>query len=128
VRAYVKCLTDGRFVMRYLAAGAIAHLGRTARLVVNGLDIVVMSVRTQTYDPGLFTMHGIELDRCKVIGLKSSNHFRAGFAPLAASIVTADAPGLTTTRVEVFDHTRATRPLWPTDPDANYVPGAPIPR
>ena len=128
VRAYVKALTDGRFVQRFLAAGAMANLGRTARLVVGGLDIVVISIRQQTYDPGLFTSHGIDLGRCKLIGLKSSNHFRAGFAPLSTSIVTADSPGLTTTRVEVFDHTRATRPLWPTDPDAAYAPGAPIPR
>lgn len=128
LRAYVKCLTDGRFTMRYLAAGATARLGNTARLTVDGLDIVVISVRQQTLDPGVFTLHGIDLARCRIIALKSSNHFRAGFGPLAASIITADAPGLTTTRVEVFDHTRATRPLWPTDPDSAYVPGAAIPR
>lgn len=128
LRAYVKGLTDGRFTLRFLAAGATAHLGKTARLVVDGLEIVVISVRQQTSDPAVFTSHGIDLERCRIIALKSSNHFRAGFAPLAAQIVTADAPGLTTTRVEVFHHTRATRPLWPTDPDAAYVPGAPIPR
>ena len=128
LRAYVKGLTDGRFTMRFLAAGAAAAPRKTARLVVDGLDIVVISVRQQTYDPGLFTLHGIDLARCRIIALKSSNHFRAGFAPLAAQIITADAPGLTTTRVEVFDHTRATRALWPTDPDAAYAPGAAIPR
>jgi microcystin degradation protein MlrC len=48
-----------------------------------------------------------------VVGLKSSQHFRAGFGLLAGAILTADAPGLTTNHVEVFDHPRAGRPLWP---------------
>ncbi|HEX2851139.1 MAG TPA: M81 family metallopeptidase [Acidimicrobiales bacterium] len=122
--AYVKSLTDGRFVLTALAVGARVGLGRTARLQVGGIDVIVAERRTQTFDPEVFLLHGIDVRRCRVVGVKSSNHFRAGFAPLAAEIITADAPGLTTNRVEVFSHARATRPLWPTDPAATYEPGA----
>jgi hypothetical protein len=35
-------------------------------------------------------------------------------------IVTSDAPGLTTTRTEVFDRRHAPGPLWPKDPGATW--------
>jgi microcystin degradation protein MlrC len=79
-----------------------------------------MSKPFQTIDPEVFLLHGIDVTRYKVIGLKSSQHFRAGFRDLAAQIVTADSPGLTTARVEVFDHARLVRPTWPIDPKAQY--------
>ena len=59
-----------------------------------------------------------------MVGLKSSQHFRAGFRDLAAEIITADSPGLTALRTEFFDHKRAPRALWPTDATAQYGPTA----
>lgn len=126
VSAYVKTLTDGRFVLTALAIGARVRLGRTARLQIGGVDVIVAERRTQTFDPEVFLMHGIDVRRCRLVAVKSSNHFRAGFGPLAAEIITADAPGLTTNRVEVFEHARAARPLWPTDPAACYEPAATV--
>jgi microcystin degradation protein MlrC len=78
--------------------------------------------RAQTFDDAIFRLHGIDVAEYKIVALKSSNHFRAGFRDVAAAIITADAPGLTTTRVEVFDHPRSPRPLWPRDPEAAYTP------
>lgn len=69
----------------------------------------------------MFLLHGIDVRRYKYVGLKSSQHFRAGFGELAAQIITADSPGLTSQRVEVFEHTRPPGPLWPVDPDATYA-------
>ena len=37
-------------------------------------------------------------------------------------IVTADSPGLTTLRVENFDHARADGPRWPIDPNTPWSP------
>jgi microcystin degradation protein MlrC len=121
---YVKALTDGRFVLRGISAGSRVNLGRSARLVVGGrsgaLDVIVTERRSQTLDQEIFRLHGIDVASCPIVGLKSSNHFRAGFRDVASQIITADAPGLTTNRVEVFDHPRATVPLWPQDPAATY--------
>jgi microcystin degradation protein MlrC len=116
----VRCITDGRFVLRAMLAGLELDLGPSVRLTVDGVDVVVMSKPFQTIDPEVFLLHGIDVTRYKVIGLKSSQHFRAGFRDLAAQIVTADSPGLTTARVEVFDHVRLARPTWPIDPKAQY--------
>jgi microcystin degradation protein MlrC len=123
LRAYVKCLTDGRFTYTTpMYDGVRTSYGPMARLVVDGIDIVVGSARSQTFDTEVFLLHGIDVTRYKIVALKSSQHFRAGFGDLAAEIVTADAPGLTTERVEVFERTRAPGPLWPKDPSATYTP------
>jgi len=121
VEGLVRCITDGRFVLRAMLSGLELDLGPSCRLTVDDVDIVVTSKPFQTIDPEVFLLHGIDVSRYKVIGLKSSQHFRAGFRDLASLIVTADSPGLTTNRVDVFEHVRARRPLWPISPEARYV-------
>jgi microcystin degradation protein MlrC len=115
VAAQVRTLTDGRFVLQHMARGVPMDLGPSARLRCGGVDVIVTSEPFQTLDAEIFLLHGIDVSRCSVVGLKSSQHFRAGFAHLAAAILTADAPGLTTNQVEVFEHRTAGRPLWPRD-------------
>jgi microcystin degradation protein MlrC len=121
LRAYVKALTDGRFTYTTpMFGGMRANYGPMARLQVDGLDLLVGSARSQTFDTEVFLLHGIDVTRYGIVALKSSNHFRAGFAHLASEIVTADSPGLTTQRTEVFERTRPPGPLWPKDPEADY--------
>lgn len=109
----VRTLTDGRIVLQHMMKGVPLDLGPSARLRCGGIDVIVTSTPFQTIDPEIFLLHGIDVTRCTVVGLKSSQHFRAGFGDLAGAIVTADGPGLTTNQVEVFEHPRAGRPLWP---------------
>ncbi len=116
--AYVKALHDGRIVMQAMFKGAPINLGPMARLNIRGIDVIVASRRNQTFDPEPFSALGIDVMRCKYVALKSSNHFRAGFQDIAAKIITADPPGLTTHHIEVFPRQNATRPLWPIDSQA----------
>jgi microcystin degradation protein MlrC len=121
LRVYVKALTDGRFTYTTpMFGGMQASYGPMARLQVDGLDLLVGSARSQTFDTEVFLLHGIDVTRYRIVALKSSNHFRAGFAALASEIITSDSPGLTTQRTEVFDRTKAAGPLWPRDPEAAY--------
>ncbi len=118
--AYVKALHDGRLVMRAMFKGAGLNLGKMARLVVDGIDIVVASNRSQTFDVAPFLAVGIDVLEYDIVALKSSNHFRAGFTDLAGSIITADPPGLTTHHVEIFPREHALSKLWPIDESASY--------
>ena len=120
VSAYVKTLGDGGFRWQKMLRGVQAGLGRMARLVVGGIDVIVSSNRSQTFDAEVFTHLGIDVLRYDIVALKSSHHFRAGFQDLAAEIVTADPPGLTTHQIHLFPRERAPGPLWPLDPDASY--------
>jgi microcystin degradation protein MlrC len=113
VSGVVRTLTDGRIVLRHMMQGVPIDLGPSARLQCAGVDVIVTSRPFQTLDAEIFLLHGIDVTRCSVVGLKSSQHFRAGFRHLAGAILTADAPGLTTNRVQTFHHPRAGRDLWP---------------
>ena len=73
------------------------------------------SLRQQVFSPDCFTELGIELKRKRLVVVKSTQHFRAGFDPLVVEVVYADTPG--SLRVDLgqlpFRHLR--RPLWPLD-------------
>jgi len=120
VNGYVKCLTDGRFVLQEMMRGYELALGPTVRLVVDSVDVIVTSKPWQTIDREVFALHGIDVTRYKLVVLKSSQHFRAGFRDVAASIITADSPGLTTQRVELLKRQHAPGALWPLDATAEY--------
>ncbi len=128
LRAVVTALTDGHFSQDGVLAGVPAALGPTACLRVDGapggaVEVVVTSARQQVFGPALFALHGVDVRQRRVVALKSSHHFRAGFEGLAAAIITADPPGLTTQRLESLPlPRRAGRPLWPLDREVLWEP------
>jgi microcystin degradation protein MlrC len=73
-------------------------------------------------DPEPFLLHGIDVTRCRIVGLKSSAHFRAGFAGIAKHIVSTDPPGITTSNLSSFPYRRLRRPVYPLDREAAYTP------
>lgn len=125
--AYVKTLADGRLVYSSpMLAGVRANLGKSARLTIGNVDVIVTSRRNQTFDAEVFILHGIDVRASSIVGLKSSQHFRAGFRDLATKIITADSPGLTTLDVTVFEHPAADGPLWPHEPALTWAPSVPV--
>lgn len=70
-----------------------AELGRSAWVSVDGIDIALASIRSQVFFPDAFTGLGIPLDTCRIIALKSTHHFWAGFAPIAKRAIYVNAPG-----------------------------------
>jgi microcystin degradation protein MlrC len=121
--AYVKCVTDGAFIQQSpMGRGGRVNLGKMARLQIGGIDVLVSSRRAQTLDPEVFLLHGIDVMRYKIVAIKSSAHFRAGFEPIAASIIQADTPGLNSVDLNAFTYHRVNRPIWPLDPDMEWNP------
>jgi microcystin degradation protein MlrC len=55
-----------------------------------------------------------------VVCIKSSAHWRAFYSTVSDDLLLADSPGLTTTHVEVFEHTNLTYKVYPFDADAAY--------
>lgn len=125
VDVYVAALTDGRIVYSNpMLAGVHQKLGPTARVRLLGprgwrfgVDVILTSVRQQTFDDGILALHGIDVATYPVVALKSSSHFRAGFGHLDTTIITADTPGLTSRRLDAFEYERLDGPRWPIDPD-----------
>jgi len=87
---------------------------------MDGLDVVVGSRRSQTFDKEPFLAVGIDVMRYDIVALKSSNHFRGCFQDIAHSIVTADTPGLSTHNIAVFPRQSTAKAFWPVDERAVF--------
>jgi len=77
------------------------------------IDVVVNDKRTQGFSPECFTSAGVDLGKTRALIVKSSQHFYAGFAPIADDIVYVSAPGTGPMDMRAIAYTRVTRALWP---------------
>ena len=78
-----------------MATGTTVRMGRTAVLDTGKMQIVVSEKRAEPFDLGVFTHCGIDPRRKKYVLIKSRQHFRAGFEPIAKHIVMCDGDGCT---------------------------------
>lgn len=90
----VEALGDGRFTgTGPFYKGARMQLGPMAQLSLRGVRIVVASTKLQAADQAIFRHVGVEPTEQRILGLKSSVHFRADFQPIAEEILLVAAPG-----------------------------------
>jgi microcystin degradation protein MlrC len=68
-------------------------MGLSVWIEVEGIDVVLNSIRTQVFSPDAFTGLGIDLTAKKIVAVKSSQHFHAGFAPIASKVIRAATHG-----------------------------------
>ncbi|MBT5830360.1 MAG: hypothetical protein HOH77_09220, partial [Candidatus Latescibacteria bacterium] len=116
VTGCVRSIWDGHFTYKGpMSRGASASLGTCAVLDIGGILVIVSSKRIQSRDPEMFRAAGVDPMDQKILVVKSAVHFRAGFNPIAADIIIADAPGLTALNLSQFDFKRIQRPLYPID-------------
>jgi len=93
-RARVLALHDGTLALHGpMTAGNTARLGPCACVEIEGVRVLVASAKAQMLDLDLFRFLGVEPAGMKLLVVKSSVHFRAAFAPIAARILVAKAPG-----------------------------------
>ena len=70
----------------------------------------------------MFIAHGIDPSACRVMVVKSTTHFRNGFAPLAGAIIDCETPGSVTTDPTLLEYRRLPRPMAPIDPATPLSP------
>ncbi len=68
-------------------------LGDSVAIHADGIDIVLISTRVQTFGPKVFTNVGIDPTTRKILLVKSTQHFYARFAPIASEVIYVAAPG-----------------------------------
>ncbi len=116
VTARVRLLSDGTFINDGpMGKGVRRSMGTTAVLRVGGIDVITISNRIQTTDLQVFLSQGIDPARCRVLVVKSIQHFRAAFAPIAGDIVVVDSGALCSPDARRFNYTKLRRPVWPLD-------------
>lgn len=70
-------------------------IGTGVWLEANGVHLVINTIRTQCFDPSLFTDLGMDIKTMRALIVKSINHFYAGFTPVATQIIQVASPGAT---------------------------------
>jgi microcystin degradation protein MlrC len=90
-------------------------LGSTAvvRPVGTTIDIVLITSRTQTYEPDIFSNQGVDFTDKAFLLVKSTNHFHAGFQPVSSEIVYIAAPTSYPTDPATTPYRKARLDLWP---------------
>jgi microcystin degradation protein MlrC len=109
----VKALKEG-MVMTGLA-GTPAKLGDSALIACDGVDVVITSFRCQTFGVDAFSQLGCDPATRKLVGVKSAQHFRAAFAPIAKEIIMVEVPGVVARDLSSLPYSKIKRPKWPLD-------------
>ncbi len=102
-------------------------LGAAAVVRVLGteVDILLNTNRTQTFEPDVFSGLGVDPGEKDLLLVKSTNHFQAGFARIAAEILYVDAGGPYPSDPRRTVYRKLVRPIWPrvsdpwTSPDSD---------
>ena len=94
-------------------SGGRGKLGASAWVSANGIDIILNSNRSQVFHPDAFTGLGCRLDDKTMVVVKSTQHFHAGFAPIATKILYATSADSWHRSFGKIPYTKLKRPYWP---------------
>ncbi len=116
VTGKVKWTGDGRVVgSGPMLNGLERSFGTTAVLDVAGIDILIVSIAHQMLDLKQFETFGIDPARKSVVALKSMQHFRAAFTPIAGRIIVCDSGALCTLNYALLGYKNVPSPTFPLD-------------
>ncbi len=115
-RAKVLRLGDGNYICAGpMWRGVAFSMGPSAVLEIAGIEVIVSSVPTAVMDLNVFRSMGIEPTCKTTLAIKSRNHFKAAYAPIARETMLVDAGGIASMRLAELEYRHIRRPVWPLD-------------
>lgn len=118
VQAQLVSKSDGRYTGRGAMIGGLqGNFGASAVIRVADIEVLVTSIAAQVLDLQQFRAFGIEPTAKAVVALKSMQHFRADFEPIAGRVIVCDSGALCTPRYRLLDYRKLPRPIFPLDPE-----------
>ncbi|WP_421927788.1 M81 family metallopeptidase [Neoaquamicrobium sediminum] len=116
VTAEVVTLSSGRFIAYGpIGGGTWRNHGLSALLRIDGVEVVVITNNGQATDLAQFTSLGVDPHRKSTLIVKSMQHFRAAFEPIARKVIEVDTGALSTKNFFVRPYSHIRRPIWPLD-------------
>lgn len=106
-----------RTMMMSGLAGTTTPLGDCALLDIEGIEVVLSSVRCPGLDTDLFTQLECDPSQKAIVVVKSSQHFYASFSKIAAKVIYVDTPGALCTELDWLPYKKIQRPKWPMQGD-----------
>jgi microcystin degradation protein MlrC len=112
----VVCLTNGRFIAYGPMGGGVErNYGPSMVFRVGGIDIILITNNGQAVDLAQFTSLGIDPTRYRTVAVKSMQHFRAAFEPIAREVILVDTGALCSGSYAPEFYRNVRRPVWPLD-------------
>jgi microcystin degradation protein MlrC len=112
----ITTISNGRFIAYGPMGGGVErNYGPSLVFRVGGIDIVLITNNGQATDLGQFTSLGIDPTRYTTVAVKSMQHFRAAFEPIAREVVLVDTGALCQVAPTPENYRKVRRPLWPLD-------------
>jgi microcystin degradation protein MlrC len=90
-------------------------LGDCAGIRVDGVEVVLITKRTQAVGLELFSNVGIDPLAKGILVVKSTNHFMAAYGPIAKRVIYVDSDAPLTRDYRKIPYTKVERPIWPLD-------------
>jgi microcystin degradation protein MlrC len=91
----------------------MAPFGDAAGIRIGGVDVTLISHRIQALGTEIFTAVGIDLLAKRYIGVKSTNHFHAAYAPIATKVLYCDGEGPSPLDARKYPYRKIRRTIWP---------------
>lgn len=108
--------SDGNYTGQGAMIGGLQRsFGPTAVIGIAGIEVLVTTFSAQMLDLQQFRSFAIEPTTKSVVALKSMQHFRADFEPIAAAVIVCDSGALCTPRYRLLDYRKVPRPIFPLD-------------
>lgn len=116
VTGSIMLVSDGRYTGDGPMIGGLPGTwGQTAVLRIDGVDVLVVTNSGQMLDLQQFSAFGIDAATYLVVALKSQQHFRAAFTPIADRIIVCDSGALCSPDLRNLPFHRVPRPIFPLD-------------
>ena len=90
-------------------------MGLSAVIRIGEIYLIVCEYTFSHYDPNSYRCMGLEPEKAQLVGVKSTEHFRAFYGKLAKDILLADTEGPSMSSFTKFDWKKKSHPIWPLD-------------
>jgi microcystin degradation protein MlrC len=110
--------SDGSYIGGGAMIGGLQRsFGPTVVIRIGGIEILVTTIAQQLLDLQQFKSFGIDPESKHVVALKSMQHFRADFEPIAGRVIVCDSGALCTPNYQRLEYRNLARPIFPLDPE-----------
>ena len=93
--------------------GSVVPMGDSAWIELGGISIILNTVRSQVFDPSVFSAMGIDPLSKALLVVKSTNHFYAAFSEIAETVLYAAVDGPYPNDPVTTPYINLSRAIWP---------------
>lgn len=110
--------SDGHYVGGGKMIGGLQYsFGPTAVVSAGGIEVLITTIAHQLLDLEQFKSFGINPASKQVVVVKSMQHFRDDFEPIAGRVIVCDSGALCTPDYQRLRYRNVKRPVFPLDQD-----------